>query len=249
MNKSLQILSWTRLYNHKNYFRVKELNKVIKENNKRDLGLNLFRMMSPLSKKASRQVIETFMRFYKKNLLITKNSSILDYGSGTGWIIFNLQKYKICNRFISKDVSKVFITNQKKIINNCKFEVVKPNKWRINEKTSSVDWVISNAVFHCFKNRKFTKKIISEMIRVSKRGLLITNILDYEKKKEFIKYKLFNEKITSLEFKKKYKFTSHLFHSKKFFNFLKKNKYKYSIIKMPNNKQYSKFHFALKILK
>ena len=115
-------------------------------------------------------------------------------------IIFNLQKYKICNRFLSKDVSKIFITNQK-IIKNCKFEVVKPNKWKINEKTNSVDWVISNAVFHCFKNRKFMKKIIFEMIRVSKRGLLITNILDYEKKKEFIKYKLFNEKIT-LEFKK-----------------------------------------------
>jgi len=249
MNKSSQILSWARLYNYKNYFRVKELNKVIKEKNKRELGLNLFRMMSPLSKKASRHVIETFMRFFKKNLTLTENSSILDYGSGTGWIIFNLKKYKICNRFISKDVSRIFITNQKKIINNCKFEVVKSNKWKINEKTSSVDWVISNAVFHCFKNKQFTKKIIFEMIRVSKQGVLITNILDYEKKKEFIKYKLINEKLKFLEFKKKYKFTPHLFHSKKFFNFLKKNKYKFSILKMPNNKQYSKFHFALKILK
>ena len=247
MNKTLKILSWAKLYNYKNYFRVRELNKVVKKKQK-NLGLDLFSVMSPLSETASKQVIESFMRFYKKNLSLTKNSSILDYGSGTGWIIFNLQKNKLCKKFFSKDVSKIFITNQKKIIKNCKFEVVKPNKWKINEKTNSVDWVISNAVFHCFKNREFTKKIIFEMIRISKQGLLITNILDYEKKREFINYKLYNEKITPLEFKKKYKFTPHLFHSKNFFNFLKKNKYKFSIIKMPWNKQYSKFHFALKIL-
>ena len=102
MNKSLQILSWTKLYNHKNYFRVKELNKVIREKNKRDLGLNLFRMMSPLTKKASKQVIETFMKFYKKNLLLTKNSSILDYGSGTGWIILIYKSIKYVTDFSLK---------------------------------------------------------------------------------------------------------------------------------------------------
>jgi hypothetical protein len=31
MNKTLKISSWTKLYNYKNYFRVRELNKVVKK--------------------------------------------------------------------------------------------------------------------------------------------------------------------------------------------------------------------------
>ena len=60
------------------------------------------------------------------------------------------------------------------------------------------------------------------MLRISKKGVLITNISDEKFKKDFFNRKLKTEKISEKEFKKKYQHTKHLFFEKKYFKFLNK---------------------------
>lgn len=249
------IKNWTDLYNRKSYFRIIKTQSIVVNHLKKKLiysnvAKDLFYLMNPFkNKKISNYCLNNYFKFLYKHLNIKKNEEILDFGSGNGWLLSNLRSKFSENKFYSLDVSKPFINSQKKILRNCNFQIINPNNTKIYLGDKSVCWTISNAVFHCLPNRTHAKKIIFEMLRISKKGILITNISDEKFKKNFFNRKLKTEKISKKEFKKKYQHTKHLFFEKKYFKFLNKKKVNFKILKMPKNSTFdSNFKFALKII-
>ncbi len=248
--------NWSKIYNNKSFFRNTESFKVLKNSkikkwSHRKLSFELFKIMNPVPNKVSlKRSFMDYINFIKKNIMINKNFSILDYGSGNGSTLVYFHKKNLQNKIYSKDVNKYFINLQKKMIKNLNSEVLKPEKNFINEKTKSIDWVISNAVLHCLPNKKNARSLILEMIRIARKGVFISDIFDVRYKDKFIKEQMKRQKLSKKEYILKYKKTPHLYFKKDFFFFLKKMKFKYRFLKMPKSfydSQFGRFAILIKI--
>jgi SAM-dependent methyltransferase len=217
--------------------------------NYKKTAFELFKIMNPEANEVSLLVaFNKYINFLKKNLKFKKNVSILDYGSGNGFTIYYFNKQKLFKTFYSKDVNIHFINIQKKIIKFCDFELLNPEKNYINEKSKSIDWVISNAVLHCLPNKIYAKKLILEMVRIARKGVFISDIFNTKYKKKFIAKQMKRQGLSKKEYIKKYKATPHLYFSKTYFNFLKNKKLKYKIVRMPESFYDSQFgRFAVRI--
>tara|TARA_X000000950_G_scaffold285220_1_gene390539 strand:- start:757 stop:1512 length:756 start_codon:yes stop_codon:yes gene_type:complete len=247
---------WSKIYNNKKFFRnvdsFKILNKA--QNQKwtyQKIAFELFKIMNPVSNKVNlKKSFKIYINFLTKNIKTKKNFSILDYGSGNGFTIFYLYKKKIFNKIFSKDVNQHFINLQKRLIKPLNYEVLIPGKNTIKEKTKSIDWVISNAVLHCLPNKKNAKNLILEMIRIAKKGVLISDIFNTKYKEKFINHQMKRQKLTKKEYLKKYKKTPHLYFNKNFFSFLRKKNIKFKYLKMPKSfydSQFGRYAILIKI--
>ena len=231
--------AWSKIYNNKKFFRnvdsLKILNKAKNEKwSYQKLAFELFKIMNPISNKVNlRTSFKDYMSLLIRNINTKKNFSILDYGSGNGFTIFYLYKKKMFNKIYSKDVNQHFINLQKKLIKPLNYEILTPGKNKIKEKTKSIDWVISNAVLHCLPSKKNARNLILEMVRIAKKGVLISDIFNEKYKEKFINHQMNRQKLTKKEYLKKYKNTPHLYFNKDFFLFLKKRILNLNILKCP----------------
>ena len=248
--------SWSKIYNKKNFFRnIKSFqalkNSKINNWSYRKLSFELFKIMNPIANKVSlKKSFSDYLNFIFNNINEKNSFSILDYGSGNGSTLLYLHKKNLKNKIYSKDVNQHFINLQKKIIKNLNYEVLKPEKNHINEKTNSIDWVTSNAVLHCLPNKRNAKNLILEMVRIAKKGVLISDIFNETYKKKFITAQMQRQKLSKKEYFLKYKKTPHLHFKKDFFLFLKKKKLRYKILNMPKSfydSQYGRFAILIKI--
>ena len=249
--------AWSKIYNNKNFFRNVDSMNVLKKNKKKNkisyekISFELFKIMNPVSNNVSlKKSFKDYINFYIKNFNEKNKFSILDYGSGNGFTLFYLYKKNLLSKIYSKDVNKYFIQIQKKLIKQLNYEILKPGKNRINEKTKSIDWVISNAVLHCLPSKINAKKLIIEMIRIAKKGVLISDIFNEKYKNKFIKHQMERQNLTKKEYLKKYRNTPHLYFKKSFFSFLKKGNIKFKFIKMPKSfydSQFGRYAILIKI--
>ena len=247
---------WSKIYNNKKFFRnVDSLKILIKAKSQKwtyqKIAFELFKIMNPVSNKVSLKIsFNDYLNFLIRNIKPKKNFSILDYGSGNGFTIFYLYKKKKFSKIYSKDVNKHFISLQKKLIKPLNFEILTPGKNKIKEKTKSIDWVISNAVLHCLPSKKNAKNLILEMIRIAKKGVLISDVFNAKYKEKFINHQINRQKLTKKEYLKKYKKTPHLYFNKDFFSFLKKKNIKFKYLKMPESfydSQFGRYAILIKI--
>ena len=247
---------WSKIYNNKKFFRNVDSFKVLKkaESQKwtyKKIAFELFKIMNPVSNNVNLNTsFKDYINFLIRHIKTKKNFSILDYGSGNGFTIFYLYKKKIFNKIYSKDVNQHFINLQKKIIKPLNYEILTPGKNIIKEKTKSIDWVISNAVLHCLPSKKNAKNLILEMVRIAKKGVLISDIFNAQYKEKFIDHQMKRQKLTKKEYLKKYKNTPHLYFNKDFFLFLKKKNIKFKYLNMPKSfydSQFGRYAILIKI--
>jgi len=212
------------------------------------------------SYKLSRVIFKSNKTFFKDyiNLIIKKldfdkkvkkksDTSIAEYGSGNGFILYYLQNKLKLGNLHSYEIVKSYLDFQKKIIRNGKFNLIRPNNTSINLNNDAVNFFIISSVLQYITSLTQTKKILTELVRVSRNGILILDIYNSKTKKQYLSKKIKDLKMSLSEFHKKYKNTPYLYYDKKFFNFLYKNKKVKKLIyfNMPLSWKYRRYVFCL----
>ncbi|MDB3887971.1 class I SAM-dependent methyltransferase [Candidatus Pelagibacter sp.] len=192
------------------------------------------------------------MKFFFEKLRIKKNMSLLDFGSGNGGILYYLiKKYNLKNCF-SVEISKNFLTFQKKYITNSKFIKINFTSFKNLKKikANSINLTMLNSVSQYFYSNTYCLKILNELIRITSKRLFIYDIKNKEYQDSYIENLCYRRKITISEFNKIYKKTPLRFYYKSFFiNFLNKKKIKFKIFNNPKFALDSKYGFCILIEK
>jgi len=197
----------------------------------------------------------SIIKFISNKLSLKKNSSILDYGSGNGAVLFYFLNNFSLKKNISIDINKSFLNYQKKFIKNTKFLKVNffnPQNLLKKIKKNTVDNVMCNSVFQYFISEEQAMICLLELIRISKKKIFIYDIKNKELKKEYQEVVRNRQGLTKLQFSKKYHNTPVRTYYKSFF--LKNNKLNkivksIKIYPLPSCALDSKFGFCLMIEK
>ena len=194
-------------------------------------------------------------KFISNKLKIKKNSSILDYGSGNGAILFFfLRKFNL-KKNISIEINKSFLNFQKKFIKHTKFlkgNFINPSNFLNKIKSNSVDNIICNSVFQYFVSDKEAILVLLEFVRIAKKKIFIYDIKNKELEKKYRETVRKRQRLSKIKFKEKYRETPIRSYNKSFF--LKNNKLN-NIVKsvkiypLPKGAQDEKFGFCLRIEK
>ena len=146
---------------------------------------------------------------YKK-LNIQTSDSIYDIGCGSGAFVYPLylNNYKVGG----VDYSNTLIRLANTILPNEDFSCSEAIDIDLNNK---YDFVISHSVFHYFKDLKYAKKVIHNMLNKSNKKIAIFDLNDTSKKYEYHKIRMKN--MNQDEYTKKYKGLEHMFYDKNWF--------------------------------
>lgn len=226
--------NWYKIWNSKKEIKINK-NKLTNEL----LTLNGFDKHSIIKKKDYKIFIKK-LRFILK---IDKNKNIFEFGCGSGLILFFLKKYS--KNVSGYDISKSLISIAQKVLNQKKNIT---NLKKILKEFDKFDVVIMNSVLQYLSYRS-AKKIIKNLILLSKSKVFIGDILDIKKKKMYLDYreKYYGKKI----YLSKYKNLKHTFYNQAFFREIaKKNNLKIRFFKniIENYKQ-GEFRFNVLFLK
>ena len=113
------------------------------------------------------------------------NSSILDVGCGFGDLLSFLNKRKLRVKYTGVDINQKFIEIARKKYQKSIFEVRD-----IEEKpfTKKFDWVFAIGTTNHSGSYKYIQRLLSEMFRVSKKGVVIdflSSYVDFTKPRNF----------------------------------------------------------------
>tara|TARA_B100000780_G_C20998275_1_gene399365 strand:- start:1 stop:729 length:729 start_codon:yes stop_codon:yes gene_type:complete len=149
-------------------------------------------------------------KFISNKLKIKKNSSILDYGSGNGAILFFfLRKFNL-KKNISIEINKSFLNFQKKFIKHTKFlkgNFINPSNFLNKIKSNSVDNIICNSVFQYFVSDKEAILVLLEFVRIAKKKIFIYDVKNIDFKKKYQEIVRKRQGLSHIKFKKKYQNT------------------------------------------
>ena len=194
-------------------------------------------------------------KFISDILKMKKNSSILDYGSGNGAILFFFLRKFYLKKNISIEINKSFLNFQKKFIRNTKFlrgNFINPSNFLSKIKTNSVDNIICNSVFQYFVSDKQAILVLLEFVRIAKKKIFIYDIKNISFEKEYKETVRKRQSLSKTKFKKKYLNTPIRLYEKSFFL---KNKKLVDIVKsikiypLPKSALDKKFGFCILIEK
>ena len=126
-------------------------------------------------------------KFISNKLKIKKNSSILDYGSGNGAILFYFLKKFSLKKNISIERIKVFLIFKKNSlsINFLKGNFINPSNFLSKIKSNSVDNIICNSVFQYFVSDKQAILVLLEFVRIAKKKIFIYDVKNINLKKKY----------------------------------------------------------------
>ncbi len=98
-----------------------------------------------------------------------KGSKIVDLGTGTALLLYEIAKLNPNYEFIGFDISRKMLAGARKKFrdNNLKGKFIRSNLRQIPLKDDSVDYVVSNNALHHVKHKK---ECFSEIFRVLKKG-------------------------------------------------------------------------------
>lgn len=169
--------------------------------------------------------------FLSNTLKLTKGISIAEFGSGNSSILFWLKEVHNADVY-GFDISKSLVSLSKKITPG-NYYTISADIDRLPIHDKQVDWCISNSSFQYLENEQYARLVIQEMLRISNRGILITDIKNAEYAEQFKDLQACRQNITRKELDIKYKDTPLLFFSKSFFDYLR-TEYNISVYNMPD---------------
>jgi SAM-dependent methyltransferase len=157
--------------------------------------------------------------------LIFPCSSIAEFGCGNGANLYYFSKqYQM--PVAGCDISSDLINLAKLVIPGSVFTV--GDKFEIDD--CAVDYCISNSVFQYFPSDEYAQSVIDEMLRISKKGILITDIKSKETEADFKATQAKRQGLTIADLELKYKNTPLKCYPKTFFE-----KYNAKFLNMPAN--------------
>ena len=244
---------WDKIFNNKKFSYYSLSKKLDLNKNPQTLSYMLASIIYP---NLTYKKFITITNFIKVNLKITKKSSILDFGSGNGaFILFFIKKFFLKNN-LSLEVSQPLLNFQRSFISKTKF--VKTHHIKTNSldylKDKTFDYSYCNSVFQYFVNDKYAAAVLNFLIRTTKKRIIVYDIKNFDKKKQYKETVRKRQNLTKKEYKKKYNDTPIRFYKKKFFiKTLKilKNKYNfnYKFKNLPSSATDSRFGYCLIISK
>ena len=149
-------------------------------------------------------------KFISNKLKIKKNSSILDYGSGNGAILFFFLRKFSLKKNISIEINKSFLNFQKRFIKHTKFlkgNFINPSNFLSKIKSNSVDNIICNSVFQYFVSDKQAILVLLEFVRIAKKKIFIYDVKNINLKKKYQEIVRKRQGLSHIKFKKKYQNT------------------------------------------
>jgi 2-polyprenyl-3-methyl-5-hydroxy-6-metoxy-1,4-benzoquinol methylase len=171
---------------------------------------------------------------------ISNKYSIYEVGCGAGAFLYKF--YLNGNLIGGLDYSEKLINIAKKHMPNCELfvdEAVNMNT------TKKFDFVVSNSVFFYFKSYEYAESVIEKMIKKSKKGILILEVNDLQKKDESIKLR--KGFMSDEEYEIKYSGLEHLYYEKHWFENIAK-KYNLEIeIEQQNIKNYANNNYRFNV--
>lgn len=244
---------WIKIFGSSSNY-IEENLSLLKKNNNINKLLSFKLFIKIYSEKIIFRDFIHIMNFISGKLKLKKNQSLLDYGSGNGAILnYFLKKFFLKNN-ISIELNNSFIKYQKQLLNNTKF--IKANFFETGYlkkiKNNSVDHVMCNSVFQYFISDQYAYEIIEEFIRITKKRIIIYDLKNVKKKKEYQEVVRKRQGLTKFKFKEKYLKTPIRFYDKEFFlKKIKLNKLVKSvkICQLPNETLDNKFGFCVIIEK
>lgn len=129
------------------------------------------------------------LKILTQEIKLSKNTSVLDFGCGTGYLLEFLKNNKFKGKYTGIDISKKVIehANKKKNYKNAEFLNINLMNSKINKK---YDYIIVNGTFNnnTSNNWKWIKRILKILFKQTKKGLFFNNLsyyVDYKDKKLF----------------------------------------------------------------
>jgi SAM-dependent methyltransferase len=170
--------------------------------------------------------VESYVDFlaYIEQLVLPCNS-IAEFGCGNGANLYYFSKQHEMT-VAGCDISVGLIELAKSLIIDGMFNVGD----QFNADNDSVDYCISNSVFQYFPTDEHADLVVSEMLRISKKGILITDIKSSETEADFKEKQAKRQGLTIAELELKYKDTPLKCYPKSFFE-----KYNAKFLTMPPN--------------
>jgi len=149
----------------------KTRNKVIKHHNELfdEFGIN----PSALGEQKGRTELRFDILTQIGNL---NNSKILDVGCGFGYLLTYLKKHKKKIRYTGVEVNSDFIEIAKKKHPDQVFKVRDIEKEKFKEK---FDWVFAIGLASKADSYSYLENLLKEMIKISKKGVVMNFITDY----------------------------------------------------------------------
>ena len=115
-----------------------------------------------------------------KKYNIRQNQSVLEIGCGCGAFLYFFSKKRI--KCFGIDNSKELIRVAKKFFKNSNFYVGEANNLS-QIKNKKIDFVFVNSVFQYFKNLKYAKQVLDQIMRISHLNtkIIILDVPDVKK--------------------------------------------------------------------
>ena len=244
---------WDKIFNNKKFSYYRLSKKIDLNENPQRLS---YRLASVIYPNLTYKKFINIIIFIQNNLKIVNRSSILDFGSGNGAFIFYFIKKFFLKKNLSLEISQPLLRFQKSFIFNTNF--INTNKTSIDNlkylEDKTFDYSYCNSVFQYFVNDKYAKSVLHFLIKVTKKRIIIYDIKNFNKKKQYQGTVAKRQNLSINEYRKKYKDTPIKFYKKSFFiKILKsfKNKYdlNYKFKALPPGAIDSKFGYCLIISK
>jgi SAM-dependent methyltransferase len=222
--------NWGKIFNSHNFYYSIKSKQLIKKKIKENPFNYSFQLMNVIHSELTKKKYHRMLKYISNELNLRKTSSILDYGSGNGGLLFYyLRKFKL-KEITSVEISKPLMEFQKRILNNTKFLYPKNLK---KVKKYSIDNSLIISTMQYFKNYNYAKKILKNLILLTKKNILLCDVKDKSKLSTLKKNIQKRHGISRSEYLKKYKNTPILGYTKSFFKKFedKKIKIKFLITK------------------
>jgi ubiquinone/menaquinone biosynthesis C-methylase UbiE len=240
----MKMNKWPKLFNNKNFLYTKNSLNIY---NSGDFITRSFKLSKIINHNLNFKKYIQLTNFIKKITFIKKEDSLLDFGSGNGaFLYFFINKLKL-KKNVSFEISMPLLEVQKKFIKKTFFT----NNIK-SIKKNSVDHSISYSVFQYFKSNNHAKNILNNLIRVTKKNVVLFDIKNNKLKNKFKLNQRIKQGLTEIDYQKKYRNLPYRFYSKKFFiDFVKnkRTKLKINFYNMPKVSLDYKFGYCVKISK
>ena len=214
-------MNWSDIINQKDFVWTTNTQQTISE-----LSNDVIKAATELHSSIFSSSDESYTEFLSYvEQLIFPCDSIAEFGCGNGANLYYFSKrYQM--PVVGCDISLDLITLAKQLIPDSVFTV--GNRFEADD--CAVDYCISNSVFQYFPSDEYAQSVIDEMLRISRKGILITDIKSKETEADFKSAQAKRQGLTIAELELKYADTPLKCYPKTFFE-----KYNAKFSNMPAN--------------
>jgi cyclopropane fatty-acyl-phospholipid synthase-like methyltransferase len=153
---------------------------------------------------------EHYIRFISRKIDLAPEDSIFEIGCGSGAFLYLW--FEQGHRVGGIDYSENLVTLANQVMKGMNFRVSEASRVDTDEK---FDVIVSNGVFHYFRNYAYAKKVIERMMAKAKKTVAILEIPDLAMKEESEMAR--RAALPEGEYDKKYEGLDHLYYEREWF--------------------------------